>query len=271
MNFKTNDIGFLIGLTLLAIMIWARDTAWIATAEDTLPILVALPLFYWLGKPWIFKDEEPMFSNAFFFISIGLFIIGFASYQTLLLSIAWTMLLWTWLEARIPQEDKPKIKKLLVLPLLSFPWIALDADRIGWWFRLSASWLTAKAFEIAGFDVHQEGTNILINKLPISVEVACAGLNTLQAMLIAGTVILFLILGTSNRYWWNIPLLIALAWFTNTIRIIFLVIIALAISPEFAMSAFHTWGGWFVIVLMFFLSWFLFSLQEKKTEGQSTS
>lgn len=269
MNFKTYDSVFLIGLLLLAVMIWARDLAWVTTAEDTLPILVALPLFYWLGKPWEFLDKEPQFSKPLFYSSIFLFLIGFAGSQTLILSLAWTLLLWTWLQARIPDEYKSKIKKLLVLPVLAFPWIALDADRIGWWFRLSAAWLTAKAFEVAGFPVHQEGTNMIINKLPISVEVACAGLNTLQAMLIAGTVILFFILGNTNRYWWNIPLLIAMAWFTNTLRIFFLVIIALAISPQFAMSAFHTWGGWFVIILMFLLCWFIFSIQEPKDKGQS--
>lgn len=265
-NLKNHDKIFLVGLLLLAVLIWARDTAWISTAEDTLPILVALPMFYWLGKPWNFLDKEPLFSKPLFIVSIVLFIIGFAASQTVLLSLAWTLLLWTWLQARIPEIDKSKVKKLLVLPLLSFPWIALDADRIGWWFRLSAAWLTAKVFEIVGFNVYQEGTNLMINNLPISVEVACAGLNTLQAMLIAGTVILFLILGNSNRFWWNIPLLIAMAWFTNIIRIIFLVIIALAISPEFAMSAFHTWGGWLVIILMFLFCWFIFGLQEQKSE-----
>jgi len=269
MNLKTHDIVFLIGLLLLAVLIWVRDLAWITTAEDTLPIIVALPLFYWLGKPWTFIENEPKFSKLLFFFSIFLFLLGFAASQSLILSIAWTLLLWTWLQARIPQDKKNKIKKLLVLPVLAFPWIALDADRIGWWFRLSAAWLTSKAFELSGFPVHQEGTNMMINKLPISVDVACAGLNTLQAMLIAGTVILFLILGNTNRYWWNIPLLIAMAWFANTIRIIFLVIIALAISPQFAMSAFHTWGGWFVIILMFLMSWFTFSIQEPKNKGQS--
>lgn len=271
MNLKANDTGFLIGLALLAILIWLRDTAWISTAEDTLPILVALPLFYWLGKPWTLLDAEPKFSKPLFLTAIALFIAGFAASQTVLLSLAWTILLWTWLQARIPLSDQSRVKKLLVLPILSFPWIALDADRIGWWFRLSAAWLTAKAFELTGFNVHQEGTNILINHLPVSVEVACAGLNTLQAMLIAGTVILFLILGNNNRYWWNLPVLIALAWFTNTVRIIFLVIIALTISPQFAMSAFHTWGGWFVIVLMFLMSWFIFSVQETKEEGPGTA
>lgn len=269
MNLKPYDTVFLIGLLLLAVLIWARDLAWITTAEDTLPILVALPLFYWLGKPWTFLDKEPVFSNQLFFFSIFLFLVGFAASQSVLLSVAWTLLLWTWLQARIPEEDKSRVKKLLVLPVLAFPWIALDADRIGWWFRLSAASLTSKAFEVAGFPVHQEGTNMIINKLPISVEVACAGLNTLQAMLIAGTVILFLILGKTNRYWWNIPLLIAMAWFTNTIRIMFLVIIALVISPEFAMSAFHTWGGWFVIILMFLLCWFIFTLQEPKNKDPS--
>lgn len=269
MNLKALDYGFLVGLFVLAVLIWLSDLNWITTAEDTIPILVALPLFYWLGRPWNILLKDRAISTSLFLLAILLFLIGFASHQVLILSIAWTFLLWTWLKGSTPQEDHARIKKLLVLPLLSFPWIALDADRIGWWFRLSAAWITAKAFALSGFNVNQEGTNLLINQLPVSIEVACAGLNTLQAMLIAGTVILYMILGETNRYWWNLPVLVAMAWITNTLRIIFLVTLALAISPAFAMSAFHTWGGWFVIVLMFLLCWWIFSKQEQTTRSDS--
>ena len=151
-----------------------------------------------------------------------------------------------------------------MLPLISFPWITLDADRIGWLFRLSGAQVTAFAFQLFGYDVHQEGTNIIIDKLPISVEAACSGLNTLQSMLIAGTVVNFVLLGETRRYWWNFLLIIFIAWVANTMRIIMLTIAALKEGPAFALGPFHLWGGWAILLVMFLLCWWLMSLPEQK-------
>jgi exosortase len=161
-------------------------------------------------------------------------------------------------------ETLPSIKKLLILPLMAFPWVALDADRVGWWFRLSGAWAAAHFFKLLGYDVQQEGTQMIVNKLLISVEAACAGLNTLQSMLIAGTVVCYLILGETNRYWWNLPVLVIMSWVANTARIIFISTAALTISPKFATGEFHVWGGWAVLIVMFCLCWFIFALQKPK-------
>jgi exosortase/archaeosortase family protein len=249
-------------LLLLALFIWLRDLYWINSSSDTLPILVALPLFIWLGSPWTFRpDPLPLSIRSLIGGSLLLFF-GAALNSALALAIGWTYLLWTWLKASLEPAQLPTIKKLLILPLLAFPWIILDVDRLGWWFRLSGAWTAAHFFSLLGFDVTLEGTQLLIEKLPISVEAACAGLNTLQAMLIAGSVVAFFILGDTPFYWWNIPLLIAAAWLTNTIRVILLSWVALKVSPEFALGPFHEWGGWAIILLMFGLCWLLFSLQK---------
>ena len=47
----------LVGLALLAGFIWARDSSWTSSTLDTLPIVLALPLFFWLGGPW--KQTRP--------------------------------------------------------------------------------------------------------------------------------------------------------------------------------------------------------------------
>ena len=52
------DYSVLAALVALALFIWLRDTSWMSSAEDTLPILIALPVFYWLGKPWKFITQE---------------------------------------------------------------------------------------------------------------------------------------------------------------------------------------------------------------------
>lgn len=259
---KRADYVFLAILLTLAIFIWVRDLAWVSIADDTLPILVALPLFFWMGMPWAFNEGTLKCSQGGIAASAAFFVLGIAFNLTLLLAIGWTLLLWTWLKARMPSEKLPSLQKLLVLPILAFPWISLDLDRIGWWFRLTGAWVTAQLFHFLGFEVSQEGTNLLINKLPLSVEAACAGLNTLQSMLIAGSILDYIILGQTSLYWINLPVIILMAWVTNTVRIIVISIAALAVNPEFALGAFHTIGGWLVIMLMFGLCWIIFSQQE---------
>lgn len=263
------DYIIIVILFVLALFIWFRNTSWMTSSDDTLPILVSIPLFYWIGAPWSFRqDQQPLSVNKLT-LTVVLFLFGIGFNSTLLLTIGWTLLLWTWLSSRIVPEKLDSVKKLLVLPLMAFPWISLDADRIGWWFRLSGAWAAEHFFSFFGADVTRQGTNIVVDTTPISVEVACAGLNTLQSMLISGTLVAYLTLGSTNRYWWNLPVLVAVSWLANTVRIIVISFAAVKISPKFAMGAFHQIGGWAVLVLMFCLCWFIFYLQEPKQATRS--
>lgn len=264
------DYGMIALLVLLAIFIWLRDTAWMTSSDDTLPVLVALPLFVWMGMPWRFIEDKPFSLSPWkIAFTVVLFLVGILFNSTLTLAFAWTYLLWIWLEERTEVGSHKMIFRLLVLPFISFPWITLDADRIGWLFRLTGAATTAAFYHLLGFDVDQEGTNIVINKLPISVEAACSGLNTLQSMLIAGTIVNYVILGETNRYWWNFLLIIAIAWVANTLRIIALSAAALLWGSEFALGPFHTWGGWAILLVMFLLCWWLLSLQEPKIKQEN--
>jgi exosortase/archaeosortase family protein len=226
---NTKDYGVLVALGLLAVFVWFRDTAWMSAAEDTLPILVGIPLFYWLGKPWQFIEGKPLEIPTGALVGTAIFfLIGIVAESTFLFALGWTLLVWAWLKQRTPQDKHSSIKKLLMLPLMSFPWVTLDMQQLGWWFRISGAWVTASFFSLLGYDVKYEGTAISIDQLPINVEAACAGLNTLQSMLIAGTVMAYVILGQTNRYWFNIALIVAVAWIANTSRIILLSAVALA-------------------------------------------
>lgn len=261
---KRDDFLIAGGLIILAMFIWLRDMAWISSSDDTLPILIALPLFVWLGIPWLWRQDAPQYSSKTLTAGICLFVAGIGLNVTLLIAVGWTLLLFTWLSARLLPESLPQLYKLSVLPLMAFPWISLDFDRVGWWFRLSGAWVTEYVFAWSGAAVTREGTLLNINGLPISIDVACAGLNTLQSMLISGTIVAYIFLNATTRYWLSFPILFIMAWFANTIRIIIICLLALAISPEFVMGPFHTWGGWGVLMLMFALSWSTFSLLEPK-------
>jgi exosortase/archaeosortase family protein len=261
---KKSDITFGTALLLLAVFIWFRDTTWMSSADDTLPILVTLPLFFWLGMPWQLSSVTPNYQISKFYIAGFLFLLGIILNSTLILAITWSLLLWTWISARVSKDTLPMLRKLLILPLLAFPWISLDFDRIGWWFRLSGTWVTGHLFQLFGYEVEQEGTLLFIEGFPISIEKACAGLNTLQSMLIAGTLLDFIILGSTTKYWYNLLLLPFIGWLANTFRIIVITASAIFISPQFAMGSFHVVGGWLVIITMFLLCWLIFSWQEPK-------
>lgn len=266
---RTSDIAICASLVFLAFFIWLRDLSWISTADDTLPILVAIPLFIWIAAPWKFREDPQPISVNLIAISVVLFLLGIVLNFTLSLSIGWTILLWAWLKSRVAPEMLSPLKKLLILPIMAFPWIALDAVSVGWWFRLSGAAVAADFFSLLHMDVTREGTIMVVNGQPISVEVACAGLNTLQSMIIAGSIVDFLLLGETNRYWWNLPLLIVVSWFANTLRIILISLAALYISPQFATGEFHTIGGWAILMIMFGICWFIFSLQAPKEEKKA--
>ena len=253
-------------LLVLVFFIWLRDLSWVSSSDDTVPILVALPLFFWIGTPWKWSDDPKKIPELKLICSSLLFLIGIAFNSTIMLAIGWVYYFWSWLVARLKDEELSKVKKLLILPFMAFPWVALDADRIGWWFRLSGAWVASKLFYLLGFDVVLEGTLLIVNGIHIFVEVACAGLNTLQSMLIAGSAVLFLTLGNTSRYWWNLPFLVLMSWIANTIRIFFISLAGVLISPQFAMGDFHVWGGWALLMLMFVLCWLFFSWQKPKEE-----
>lgn len=261
---KRTDYAIVSVLFVLLLLVWLHNLAWISTAADTVPILIALPLFIWLGSPWNFLEKPKPLKQGGFWLG-GFFILtGLVISYTFLMALGWTILLWHWLASRLPEEAHRRIFRLLPLPFAAFPWIALDFERISWWFRLSGASVTAYFFDFFGYNVLQEGTNLVIDGLPIAVDVACAGLNTLQSMMIVGTVANFMLLGRTPRYWWNFLLLIFVAWLANTVRIIGVSMMGLIWGAEFAVGAFHTWGGLFILLFMFGISWALLSFQVPK-------
>jgi exosortase/archaeosortase family protein len=166
---------------------------------------------------------------------------------------------------RLDPGCRRRVQRLLLLPLLAFPWLALEGASLGWWFRLSGAWTAEHLFGLAGLAVTRVGTHLLVQGLPISVDASCAGLKVLQALLIAGTAVAFLQIGDRPGYSWSLPVLAGLAWLANTLRVLVLSGAALTVSPEFAQGWFHAWGGWFVLMLMFGLSAAVFSVWRRFT------
>lgn len=255
------DGSMLVLLAVLAGFIWTRDLSWTASAWDTLPILLAFPLLIWFGQPWQFVAAGRRVSTSGVACAVAFLLLGIAADLTLLLTVGWTVLLWCWLSVRLTPEAKGRLRRLLVLCVLAFPWIRLDMGQLGWWFRISGTWATAGMFSIMGFDVARQGTSLLVQGMHVSVEAPCSGMNVLQSMLIAGSALAYVHLGKGRHYWWNLPLLVAMAWLANTSRIVTLCLAGLSVSPAFAMGFFHSAGGLVVLCFVFCLCWLAFSLQ----------
>ncbi len=266
---KPADKQWLAFLLAAAVFIWLRDRSWIAAAEDSLPLLAALPLFFWLGAPWRLRNGPFALRRPPLVAAGLLFVVGVATNLVVLLAAAWTLALWAWLRERVESPDADVRLRLMVLPAMAFPWVTLDLAPLGWWFRLSAAWTAEHVFSGIGFTVTREGTHLLVQGLPIAVNPSCAGMTTLQALLIAGSAVAFLQLHRYRVYWWAVAALPLAAWLANTARVLVLTVAALSYGPEFAAGWFHTWGGWFVLMLMFGVCAAVFTMVRRWKEAQA--
>lgn len=257
---KGLDRLFLVVLTALAAFIWLRDRSWLTTLEDCLPAFAALPLFIWLGKPWIWRDEPLTLSPMLLGAAILCLLFGIVAELTLALAMGWSLLCWAWLRARIAVDHLTRIRRLMLLTVMAFPWVTLDAEPVGWWFRLTGAWATGVFYQALGCTVLRVGTDLQVDEFNLAVTAACSGLNTLQSMLVAGAVLAYVQLGQSRWYWWSLPILLAMSWLANTVRILAIAAAGLLRGPEFARTVFHDWGGWGVLVLMFGFTWLAFAL-----------
>jgi exosortase/archaeosortase family protein len=218
-------------------------------AEETLPILAAVPLFLWLGAPWRLKEAQvPVRPQPLVAVALvaGM---GLTFELTLLLAAAWTFALWNWVRDRIA-GNPVDLRRLSILPLLAFPWVSLDLNPVGWWFRLSGAWVVDHVYSAIGFTVVREGTSLLVGGIPIEVAAACSGMNSLQGILLAGLVLTWIESGRSRFYWGIVASLPALAWVANTVRVCSVVAMAVGLGPETANGALHQIGGWTVVLVV---------------------
>ena len=245
------DRIFVLLLVAYGALIWLRDLHWAEDASNTLPILAALPLFVLLGSPWQFRRTPLPPSTWSIAIMCGLSVLGVCLESTFVSAVAWTIALAAFLGSRLEQSHWCRVRRLLALPLLAFPWMHHEALWIGWWFRVTAARVAVAFFDVAGFTVAREGTCVFVNDVGLDIEPACSGLHALQVMLIAGSAVAFLQLGERKSYWWHIPVLVVMAWIANTTRILLVGVIAVTVDYEHARSAFHDWGGVAVLCFMF--------------------
>lgn len=258
-----------VSLVMAAVYIWLRDTTWISSGLSVAPILLAAPIALYFGRPWTLKtlDRQPLVQFA---PAVGLGLLAAAFDSTLVFSIAWTSAAWSWLRPRLPAEQVRLKRRLLPFFVLAFPGFALEAQTVGWYFRLSGASVTANLYQTLGANVVHAGTHVTINNVPLDVEPACAGLNTFQVLLLVGATIAYVSV-PSRWYWLHLPITIAFAWIANTVRVIMIAGAAAFVSAKFASGLFHSVGGAFVVVLAVFMIAISFELLERRASGASSA
>lgn len=252
-------------LGVLAAFIWLRDLRWYEELGDSLPILAALPVFIALGWPWRLHHDNWRIATAPALLAAVLFPLGIAFDSGLVLAVAWTTLLWSWIAGRVVVRPGSHLRKLMLLPLLAFPWLLTDLERLAWWFRLSGAASAGDLLAFAGFTVAREGTFLWANDFAVSVEPACSGVNGLQSMLLAGAALAYVKLKGSALFWWNLPLLVGAAWLANLLRIVTATAAGALMSPEAAarwVDPLHSFAGWLALCVVFLLCYLIFTMQE---------
>ena len=123
------NLSFLLFMGVMAVHIWVRDTSWMTSPENTLPIIIALPLFVWLGSPWKLRSTPLPLPPGGLITGASGYILGLLLDITLLLAAGWVCLLWAWISSRMEQDTLPRIRRLMVLPVLAFPWLSTEGTR----------------------------------------------------------------------------------------------------------------------------------------------
>ena len=129
---KPRDYAWWAALLGLALFIWLRDRSWMGTSEDTVPLLIALPLAWWLGRPWNLRESADFVHLPFVVSAAFCLVLGSLLNITLLLALGWTVALWAWLRPRLDGADRARVF-----------WVAgpaadgVSVGRLGW----SAHWL----------------------------------------------------------------------------------------------------------------------------------
>lgn len=240
------------GLLALAVFVWLRDLTWVARASDTIPVLAALPVLFWLGMPWDKKQPDWTFAEwRVVWTGVICFILGIVTNLSVLFAAAWAQTFWAIAHAGLHVDPSRRLQRLLPLAVLAFPWISLDCEFIGFWFRLSGAQVAESFLKWQGVAVQRIGTLMSIGSVELDVSEACGGLNSLQTMLIGGFALAYIQLSHSKWFWLSVPILVIAAWFANTLRVLLTAYIVVWGEPQWATGQNHEWQGLVVLFACF--------------------
>lgn len=229
-------------LALAFLLIWARDTHWMAAPADSLPLAFGLPFAFHFGRPW--KHQSIAFKPGMRWLTaLGTVCIscGWLLGSLTLLSFSWTLLAMLWAHHSFRRQTRRG--RLGWLLLLSFPWLVTDWQSIGLFFRMTSAAAAEVMFGVLQMPVTREGTSLSVMGVPIEIEAACAGWNLLQLTLLAGIAFGTHEIRSNGRFNLFLCILPAIAWTANLLRILLLSGIALSFDTHLAEGTIHGLTG----------------------------
>ena len=234
------------GLAVAACAIWARDWRWMETPADTLPLALGLPLAYVLGRPWR-PSEGAAAGGRPWLAALGAagFGCGWIIDSLTLLAVSWSLLVLLWAHQQFAKVTGRG--RLAWLLLLSFPWLVIEWQPVGWALRLSSACVAEQLFGLLQLPTQREGTHLGILGVPIEIEASCAGWNLLQLTLLTGVACGAYEIRDSRRFALLLALLPALAWLANLLRILILAGIALSFDAQVAAGVVHGLTGLLIL------------------------
>ncbi len=253
---------FAAGVAILGI--WLAGKADVA-ADDAWPLLVLVPfLTWWAGGPWSTRKQGPALPKpGWLTAAAAMIFVGVATDLFVLLAAGWSLLAATALDAFF-RAGVSRTRLALILVGM-FPWMLLDFSSAGWWFRLIGAEVTAGVFQLAGFDVIRQGTDLAIEGMLFAVAPGCSGLRVLQLLLVAGTAVAVRGRLSSAKLAGALLALPVLALVTNTLRIVLITAVALTFGIDTAAGIFHTLSGLLALAGMFVLTQFLVRLAASRS------
>jgi exosortase/archaeosortase family protein len=156
------------------------------------------------------------------------------------------------------------------LAVLAFPWISLDCEFLGFWFRLSGAHVAESFLQWQGVAVERMGTLMNVGNVELDVSEACGGLNSLQTMLIGGFALAYIQLSHSRWFWLSAPILVAAAWAANTGRVLLTAYIVVWGEPHWASGQNHEWQGLAVLFVSFLMCAGIFTCLRGGNDAKQT-
>lgn len=173
--------------------------------------------------------------------------LGVVSQSWLLLSIGWASLAFASVERFLSARSHRIARPYWPCLLMVVPWVWADGWQLGLLMRSTCVSASEWIFSIASVDVLREGTTLYVNGIGLAVVPACAGLNSLQAFLVVGTVSSASLWQRLDRTLLAIPAAIAAAWIANTLRVIALGCVACFIGQDYVTPHVHDLIGWVIL------------------------
>ena len=153
----------------------------------------------------------------------------------------------------------------VILPCTVMFLIILNYDSITYWLsypvRLICTKLTVSILHYLGMNIISETTIIIVGSKKVAITAACSGLVLIETLIWIGWIIVKVTYESSLKKILHYILIVPIVFFTNTLRLMILVVLYHHFGEIVIISPLHLWLGYLMVVaacLLFYFSKNLF-------------